>query len=45
VRDPEPLLRAIEAALVASGADADGIAQRALDHPVRGPRAPGPPAA
>jgi hypothetical protein len=40
VRDPEPLLRAIEAAMVASGADARGIAQHALDHPVHGPRAP-----
>ena len=36
VRDPEPLARAVEAALVAAGhPGAQGAADRALAHPVR----------
>ncbi len=36
VRDPEPLARAVEAALVAAGHPAaQGAADRALAHPVR----------
>jgi hypothetical protein len=38
VRDPEPLLRAIEAALSKHRPEAVGSADHALAHPVHGPR-------
>ena len=38
VRDPEPLLRAIEAAMARHDPRAAGIADHALAHPVHGPR-------